>query len=278
MGRMVAEAIAGSATTLEHSRRTAEISLRSSERFRHMTTDLKGIAGAIADIDHQIGAIAGHAQLISDQAKGIRTGTASLAEEVRQSAEAAVQGGQETEGVIGILGRYWVGGTKYDQVFAVVSGFKAEFERRLEGLAGKADLWDQRYVQVPDSNPAQFDVSYQKLFAETMTALYDQWATELPGTAYAITSAMDGYAPAHHAKVSRPRTGNYELDLLYSRDRRKFTDAGAIRANQSQAPFLFQTYVRDTGEVLSDLSMPVQLGGRRWGTLRIGFTPVTVLD
>ena len=278
MGRMVAEAIAGSATTLEHSRRTAEISRRSSERFRHMTADLKGIAGSIADIDHQIGAIAGHAQLISDQAQGIQSGTAGLAEEVRLSAAAALEGGQETEGVIGILGRYWVGGTKYDQVFALVSGFKTDFEARLARLGARADLWDERYAQVPGSNPAQFDVAYQPLFAAEMTALYDQWAAALPGTAYAITARADGYAPAHHSKVSRPRTGQYDVDLLFSRDRRKFTDLGNQRATQSTAPFLFQTYVRDTGEVLSDLSMPVLLEGRRWGTLRIGFTPDTVLD
>jgi methyl-accepting chemotaxis protein len=56
------------------------------------------------------------------------------------------------------------------------------------------------------------------------------------------------------------------------------TDTGAIRANESHADFLFQTYVRDTGEVLSDLGMPILLQGRRWGTLRVGFTPTSVLD
>jgi methyl-accepting chemotaxis protein len=100
----------------------------------------------------------------------------------------------------------------------------------------------------------------------------------LAGTAYSIVGNMDGYAAAHHSKVSRPRTGDYATDLLYSRDKRKYADAGALRSNASEAAFLFQTYVRDTGEVLSDLSMPVFLQGRRWGTLRVGFTPDTVLD
>jgi methyl-accepting chemotaxis protein len=51
-----------------------------------------------------------------------------------------------------------------------------------------------------------------------------------------------------------------------------------MRSNASSAPFLFQTYIRDTGEVLNDMSMPVLLQGRRWGTLRIGFSPTSVLD
>ena len=278
MGTMVAAAIAGSATTLEHSRSTAAISRRTSERFQHMTADLQGIAEAIGHIEHQIGDISSHADLISDQARNIEAGTGSLAEEIRGAAEAAVKGGQETERVIGILGRYWVGGTKYDQVFAQVRGYQAEFERRLALLAGQADLWDKRYEPIPGTNPAKFSVSYQKQFALEMTDLYDHWVASLPGTIYAIVGNMDGYAAAHHGKVSKAPTGNYDHDLLWSRDRRMYTDTGAVRSNESTAPFLFQTYVRDTGEVLSDLSMPVLLQGRRWGTLRVGFTPETVLD
>ena len=278
MGVMVDAAIAGSALTLEHSRRTAVISERCSERFRHMTSDLQGIARAIVHIEGQIGAIAEHAEEISGQAVQIEAGTRSLAEEVQRSAEDALAGGEETEAVIGILGLYHVGGTRYDQVFAQVCRFKAEFEEALEALAAQADLWDRDYQPVPGTNPPQFSIPYQPSFARKITPLYDQWLASLPGAAYTIVGNMDGYAAAHLSKVSRPQTGQYEVDLLYSRDRRKYDDTGAIRSNRSNAPFLFQTYVRDTGEVLSDLSMPVLLQGRRWGTLRVGFKPATVLD
>jgi methyl-accepting chemotaxis protein len=36
---------------------------------------------------------------------------------------------------------------------------------------------------------------------------------------------------------------------------------------------LFQTYTRDTGEVLNDLSMPIMVNGRHWGGLIIGLKP-----
>jgi len=35
-------------------------------------------------------------------------------------------------------------------------------------------------------------------------------------------------------------------------------------------PFLFQTYLRDTGEVINDLSMPIFVQGRHWGAVRVG--------
>jgi len=197
---------------------------------------------------------------------------------VGATAETARLAGIETEGVLGVLGHYWVGRTRYDQVYATVRGFQAEFERRLEDLAARSDVWDMAYRDVPGSRPPKYDVGYQPAFAKVMTGLYDQWATRIPGTVYSLCNTMDGYLPAHLTQASQPATGNAEHDLRFSRDRRKMTDVGAQRANQSDADFLFQTYVRDTGEVLSDLSMPIHLHGRRWGTLRVGFAPETVLD
>jgi methyl-accepting chemotaxis protein len=36
-------------------------------------------------------------------------------------------------------------------------------------------------------------------------------------------------------------------------------------------PFLIQTYRRDTGEVVHDISAPIQVCGRHWGGFRIGY-------
>jgi methyl-accepting chemotaxis protein len=278
MGDMVQETLAGVTTTLDHSRNASEITERSSERFKHMTSDLKGIADSIAHIEKQIGEITQQAGLINNQAINIESGTNNLVDAIQQSAEVAVMSGQETEGVIGILGQYRVGTTKFDQVYSQVRGFKAEFENRLEKMAEHADLWDKKYIEVPNTNPLRYDISYQKMYAQEFTALHDHWATCIPMTAYAIVGNMEGYVAAHQSKASQPPTGNNEVDLVASRVRRIYNDSGVIRSNASSAPFLFQTYIRDTGEVLNDMSMPIMLQGRRWGTLRIGFSPASVLD
>jgi methyl-accepting chemotaxis protein len=36
-------------------------------------------------------------------------------------------------------------------------------------------------------------------------------------------------------------------------------------------PFLIQTYRRDTGEIMHDISAPVYVNGRHWGGFRIGY-------
>ena len=38
-------------------------------------------------------------------------------------------------------------------------------------------------------------------------------------------------------------------------------------------PFLLQTYTRDTGELVSDLSLPIYINGSHWGAMRINVDP-----
>ena len=278
MGDIVSATRTGSNATLEHSRQAAEISERSSVRFQVMTADLAGIAESIADIERQINDIAQQATLISGQAVQIESGTKDLADQVEQSSNTALQVGQETEAVIEILGRYILGNTTFDRIFQQVRDYKADMERRLESLAQRADLWSDSYREVPNTNPQKFETSWDKAFEQEMTAFFDEMLKLADGTAYAIVVNMDGYAAAHNSMCSQPLTGNYQVDFVKSRYKRKFTDAGAVRAGQNTKPFLLQTYVRDTGEVLCDLSMPVMLQNRRWGTLRIGIPPARLLS
>jgi methyl-accepting chemotaxis protein len=45
------------------------------------------------------------------------------------------------------------------------------------------------------------------------------------------------------------------------------------RRSRNTEPFLFQTYMRDTGEILNDLSVPLTIQGRHWGAMVSGFRP-----
>ena len=93
----------------------------------------------------------------------------------------------------------------------------------------------------------------------------------LPGCAYALAVDKRGYAPAHNAKFSQQPTGRYEHDLVHCRHKRIFDDPVGSKLAANRKPILFQTYLRDTGEVINDLSMPLEIGGRHWGAVRVGF-------
>ena len=49
------------------------------------------------------------------------------------------------------------------------------------------------------------------------------------------------------------------------------------RRSTHTAPMLLQTYIRDTGEILNDLSMPIMVDGRHWGAIIIGLNPEVFL-
>ena len=135
------------------------------------------------------------------------------------------------------------------------------------------EVFDQQYRPVPGTSPQKFKTSYDDEFARVMQPLCDRLSESVRGGIFAICVDANGYAPTHNSKYSHPPVGKPEIDVAASRDKRIFDDPTGLRAARNSQPFLLQTYVRDTGELLNDLSMPVRVQGRHWGALRVGFDP-----
>lgn len=88
---------------------------------------------------------------------------------------------------------------------------------------------------------------------------------------YAIGTDRNGYVPTHNTRYSQALTGDYEKDIVGSRTKRIFDDPVGKQCGKSQMPFLIQTYRRDTGEIMHDISAPIYVNGRHWGGFRIGY-------
>jgi methyl-accepting chemotaxis protein len=82
---------------------------------------------------------------------------------------------------------------------------------------------------------------------------------------------INGYFPTHNKKFSQPLTGNHEKDLASNRTKRVFSDRTGSRCGKNTEIFLLQTYKRDTGEIMHDLSSPIYVNGKHWGGFRIGY-------
>jgi methyl-accepting chemotaxis protein len=88
---------------------------------------------------------------------------------------------------------------------------------------------------------------------------------------YAGAVDINGYFPTHNKCFSKPLTGNPETDMVNNRTKRMFDDPTGIRCAQHTNKFLLQTYKRDTGEIMHDVSAPIFVKGKHWGGFRIGF-------
>ena len=73
-------------------------------------------------------------------------------------------------------------------------------------------------------------------------------------------------------------TGDYQADFVGNRTRRMWTDPTGQRAAKNTEPMLLQTYARDTGEILSEMNMPIVVEGRVWGNIRIGIDSQVLLE
>lgn len=72
-------------------------------------------------------------------------------------------------------------------------------------------------------------------------------------------------------------TGDPTQDLLFSRHMRVFQDLEMEVKRSHAEKLLLQTNMRDTGEVLNDLSLPIYTDGKHWGALIMGFDPKKML-
>ena len=140
------------------------------------------------------------------------------------------------------------------------------------------NVFDHNYKLIPNTNPQKFTAAFTDAMGH-LQPYCDAILKEIPGSIYALPVDKNGYLPTHHSHVAKPLTGNYEKDLLQSRDKRiYFSNQTEVRRATSTTPMLLQTYMRDTGEVINDLSMPIQVDGRHWGAFILGLNPEIFAD
>jgi methyl-accepting chemotaxis protein len=136
------------------------------------------------------------------------------------------------------------------------------------------DIFDKGYIQVPHTSPPKFRTGYDEPFERQMQGYFDHIRQSTPGAIYALAVDNYGYLPCHHAEFSHPPTGDAQRDLLNSRQKRIYRASRTeIRRAEHTSYCLLQTYVRDTGEILNDLSVPIFVSGRHWGSFIFGLKP-----
>jgi methyl-accepting chemotaxis protein len=172
-----------------------------------------------------------------------------------------------------------IGRGNLERILLATREYRDRARDRIEAAHRRGiDVFDVAYRPIPGTDPQKYRTCYDQLLERELQPLYDALVGAVPGGTFALCVDVNGYAPTHNAKYSRPPTGDRAADLVQSRDKRIFSDPTGIRAAKSVAALLLQTYRRDTGEVLNDLSLPIHVAGRHWGALRLGFDPRVVFE
>jgi methyl-accepting chemotaxis protein len=133
------------------------------------------------------------------------------------------------------------------------------------------DLFDDKYQPIPNTKPPKFKTRYDDFTDQALGPLQEQLLEQSKWLVYAIFCDRKGYVPTHNRKFSQPLTGDEKVDFVNNRTKRMFDDPVGKRCGSHEQPFLLQTYRRDTGEIMHDISAPVHVKGRHLGGIRIGY-------
>ena len=258
-------------------REAGEVVGSASDQFEHMVADfaamnaqLQTISSNIADVERINRENHGELLQIHDLS---RTVGDSMLESERSAAKLA----EATEHVQESVGRIRIGEGAFDRLLETAAGQRDRIQSYLEEcLRADVDLFDKNYRAIAGTQPTKFHTAYDRQVEAKLQGFGDELVERLPGLRFALCVDTNGYAPTHNSKVCRPPTGDPAEDLLHSRDKRKFDNAVELRSARNQESCLLQTYMRDTGEMLNDLSLPLIVGRRHWGALRVGFDPKLV--
>ncbi len=280
MAALVEDTRSSAHNILEYVENTDRFITSTQEQFARMVSDfeevnaqLTGISAAIDELSHTNRESHGHVQVITELSTDIR-------DEMAQSRHYSEELEISTEETQELLSRFVIGYGGFERMIQTGKQWNQQTVAAMEQLQAEGvNLFDQSYRRTNEGQqPEKFDCSYTDRFERLLQPMFDGFIAERPEFTYAIAVDRNGYAPAHHAKVSKPLTGDLQVDNLQSRNRRIFAGNRAEKRRASHtSPFLLQTFIRDTGEVLNDLSIPIYINGQHWGALIMGFDPEHLL-
>ncbi len=150
----------------------------------------------------------------------------------------------------------------------------ARFEQDTEsGRIAQHDLFDRNFQPIAGTRPQQYRSRFDHYTDQVLPAIQEPLLKAYPTLVYAIATTAEGYVPTHNNAFAQQPTGDVEHDTLRCRSKRLFNDRTGSRCGSHSKPLLLQTYKRDTGEIMHDLSVPIYVNGRQWGGIRLGYRP-----
>jgi len=154
----------------------------------------------------------------------------------------------------------------YDQARAGAEQIGQVFAQAIrDGKQTEGQLFDKTRTPIQGTQPAKYSSSFDSFTDKVLPEVQEQVKSSHPALVFAIVAAPDGYIPTHNREFAHAFTGDPKVDLVRSRSKRLFNDRTGIRCGSHKENMLLQTYRRDTGEVMHDLSVPIYVNGRHWG-------------
>ncbi len=252
------------------------------ELIKITSDSLIEIAEGVKEASKMIEDVAAAAEEQSSAVDAIAERVESMAEDVAKSADRIEKIKDDTftisktaEDLFTFMVKFKTG-SYIDTVYNILLQAKNEIEDLFHtsvknGIISSSDLWDRNYIPIPNTNPQKYKTRFTDFCKKYVQPIEDKYLSMDPNFKFVVLVDNNGYLPAHNSIYDKPLTGDYEKDLVGNRSMRIFDDPTGLAAARNTQPVLLQTYMRDTGVVMNDISTPIYFEGKHWGGLRIGF-------
>lgn len=249
--------------------------LGETQRFIALTEDVQNASAVLSEVESSgeaLGAtstqISGSISRISDSLQDISQRSDRLSQEASSLSNGAEIVFRELDKVDQTL--------FFSELLNVAKAAAQGIARAFEDAISKGELTQQAvfsrdYQPISQTNPQKYSTSYDAFSDRCFPAIQEAVLEQHKDVMFAGAVDVNGYFPTHNKKFSQPLSGDYDKDLVNNRTKRIFNDPTGSRCGAHTDTFLLQTYKRDTGEILHDLSVPIFVNGQHWGGFRMGF-------
>ncbi len=240
------------------------------------------IAKSVSEANQMIEDVAAAAEEQSSTIDAMAERVSQLAEDITKSSKRidaikddSYKISKTAEDLFGFMVKFKTG-SYIDRVYGILLDIKSDIENTFtegvkNGVISPSDLWDRNYIEVPNTNPKKYKTRFTDFMKKFIQPIEDKYLAADNNFKFIVLVDNNGYLPAHNSIYDKPLTGDYDKDLVGNRSMRIFDDPTGISAARNTNPVLLQTYMRDTGVVMNDISTPIYFENKHWGGLRIGF-------
>lgn len=273
-------------TQAERNTATAEAAKAESSHAQESIGELRSLVQSVQSVTHEIGVMSEQVEQNSATYETLQTELTGLVGAVKAGGDKLSQAHKRADSILGISEDFILyiaeSGIKTPDspVVALCQKTAASigtlFERAVaRGNITAADLFDERYLPVPGSDPQQFMTKFVLFTDRVLPAIQEPLLDADERIVFCAAVDRNGYLPTHNLKYSQPQGDDPVWNSANCRNRRIFNDRTGLSAGRSTRPFLLQTYRRDMGGgnfvLMKDVSAPITVNGRHWGGFRIGF-------
>jgi methyl-accepting chemotaxis protein len=254
---------------------TKEVIEKTSRHFEDVVRDSESSSSQLERIASASKDVSQSNEAINDQIAQIHGLNSQTSQLLEVSNKFSVGLQKNTETMLETVSRVRIGTGGMERLLDMAAQHRDVIQEKIAEVAKRGtNVFDRDYRPVLNTAPQKYTVTYNNVFDRELQPLFDRALEAIPGAIYSLIVDANGYVSTHHSKNQRPLTGDYQVDLVNSREKRIYTSSELeIRRSKNTLPFLLQSYARDTGEILNDLSHPIFLDGTLWGAFIVGLKP-----